>query len=450
MMSKNLYIALVFYVSLIALTCAATAYGYFYTSSLITVLAGGFIVFIESVYLVRYLNKTNRNLTYYIDSIRNEDTSIKFQGNIKNKPVRDLYNSLNIVNDMLRNTKIEVAYNEKLLETMIEYSASGFIMIDEKGDFKVMNNTARKYLNVEYTSNLMQLKQADYKLFCIFRDIQPGKTRTHKFQQNARIIEYSISVAEIKYYDKKYRIISIQDISSELEDKELESWHKLFRVITHEIMNSIAPITSLSQTLTRLYQNNETVKTPNEVTEKTIEDTVRGLSVIDEMSHGLMNFVESYRQLNKIPTPKKVKIELHPWLILLKTLILEMIKDTPVALSITISSDCDSIYSDEKLLNQVVLNLVKNSIDALSDKPDGAITIKAQKTENHKTSLTIHDNGQGIPQDDLDKIFVPFFTTKENGNGIGLSLSKQIMRKLDGGISVNSQAGKGTSVVLVF
>ncbi|MFW6370630.1 MAG: hypothetical protein ACOC10_05420, partial [Bacteroidota bacterium] len=105
MMSKNLYIALVFYVSLIALTCAATAYGYFYTSSLITVLAGGFIVFIESVYLVRYLNKTNRNLTYYIDSIRNEDTSIKFQGNIKNKPVRDLYNSLNIVNDMLRNTK---------------------------------------------------------------------------------------------------------------------------------------------------------------------------------------------------------------------------------------------------------------------------------------------------------------------------------------------------------
>jgi signal transduction histidine kinase len=260
----------------------------------------------------------------------------------------------------------------------------------------------------------------------------------------------SISVAEIKYYSKKFRIVSLKDITKELEEQELDSWHKLFRVITHEIMNSIAPITSLSQTLTRFYRKNGSHKSPDDINEKIITDTLSGLKVIDDMSNGLMSFVKNYRQLSKIPSPKIEKIEIKSWLLNLKTLMVEMTKNFEIALKITVSENCRTIYSDEKLLNQVVLNLIKNSIEALEESQSGEIKIQVQKTDENRTLLTIKDNGMGISDEDLDKIFVPFFTTKEHGNGIGLSLSKQIIRKLGGSLAIKSKQDVGTEVNLTL
>lgn len=450
MMSRNLYVSIVFFVLLIVLTCIGAVYGYFVHDSIPIAMVGFLFLFIETLLLIRYLNTTNRRLAYFIDSIRNDDTSVKFPKDIRNKAVMDLYNNLNIINDIIRDTKIEIAYNEKLLQTMIEYSSSGFIMIDEKGDFEVMNNVARKYLNVEYTSNLSRLKQLDPQLHQIFANIKPGETKIHRAQFNGHNSVLSISVAEIKYYSKKFRIISLKDITKELEEQELESWHKLFRVITHEIMNSIAPITSLSQTLTRLYSKNGNHKSPLDINDKIITDTLSGLKVIDDMSNGLMSFVKNYRQLSKIPSPKIEKIILKPWLSNLKTLMLEMIKNLDINLRITVSENCRDIYSDEKLLNQVILNLVKNSIEALEEVSNGKIKIQVHKTEDNRTLLNIKDNGDGISDEDLDKIFVPFFTTKEHGNGIGLSLSKQIMRKLGGSLAIHSIKGEGTEVKLIL
>ncbi len=450
MMSKNLYLNIVLYVLLITGTSVGIAFMVFRYNSIAAMIVGAVILVAESLLLIGYLNKTNRRLAYFNNAIRNEDTSIKFPYDIKNKPVRDLYDSLNHINDIIRRTKIESAYNEKLLKTLIEYSFTGFITIDESGNFNVMNNAARKYLNVSYTSNLERLKQNNPKLYNLIQTLQPGETKTLRIETNGERFELSISSTLIKYYDKTFQVVSMQDITRELDEQEMASWHKLFRVITHEIMNSIAPITSLSQTLTRLYAQNGNQKQPGEINEKTISTTINGLKVIDEMSNGLMNFVQNYRQLNKIPKPTRQRMELETWLKQLKTIITEMIKNTDIQFHIFLSNNCRHIHADEKLMNQVMLNLVKNAIEAVETVEKKEISIRVHMNEAGRTCLTVADTGTGIAEADLDNIFIPFFTTKENGNGIGLNLSKQIINLHGGNISIRSKANEGTRVMLVL
>ncbi|NBC81962.1 MAG: hypothetical protein GVY19_01140 [Bacteroidetes bacterium] len=450
MMSKSLYFSIISYVVLMVLAATGSAYSYFGMDHIFPAVLGLVVLFVLSILLIRYLNKTNRRLAYFIDSIRNNDTSVQFPGDIRNKPVMDLYNSLKILNDLIRKVKIESSYNEQLLKTLIEYSSTGFITIDENGDFEVLNHHARRYLGVEYTSNLTRLKQEDARLYHIFETIGPGENRIHRVQREDQFYQLSISAAEIKYYNKKFKVISMQDISRELDEQEIESWHKLFRVITHEIMNSIAPITSLSNTLTRLYQKNGHKKQPGEVSEKNIEDTINGLKVIDDMGNGLMNFVQNYRQLNKIPKPNRVKINLQPWLENLKTFTGEIIRDKDIQLQITMDNNCKTIYGDEKLLNQVMLNLVMNSVDALEGREEKKIAIKVNLGSDGKTVITTSDNGKGLTDEDLERVFVPFFTTKDNGNGIGLSLAKQILKLHGGVISMRSKPDKGTQVMITI
>jgi two-component system, NtrC family, nitrogen regulation sensor histidine kinase NtrY len=450
MMSKNLYFQIFFRVIIIAVTCGIVAYGYFKYNNFFIAIPGVFLVMIETGLLIQYLNKTNRRLAYFIDSIRNEDTSVQFPKDINNIAVSDLYNSLNFLNEKIRKTKVEIGYNEQLLKTFIEYSSTGFITIDENGDFEVLNHHARKFLGVEHTSNIYRLKQHDAQLYHTLKNILPGETKTHRIQRKDQLFVLSISIAEIKYYDKKFKIVSMQDISRELDEQELASWHKLFRVITHEIMNSIAPITSLSQKLTKYYKQDGAKKSPSDINEKTINDTLKGLKVIDDMSNGLMNFVRNYRQLSKIPKPNIGKIELRSWLSHLKTLILEMIKDKDIELKISVSNDCNVIFGDEKLLNQVMINLILNSIDAIRDSSKKEITIHLYLSPEGKTIVHVSDTGKGISEEDLEKVFVPFFTTKDDGNGIGLSLSKQIIKMHRGSMSIRSRLGEGTQVMVVL
>ena len=168
------------------------------------------------------------------------------------------------------------------------------------------------------------------------------------------------------------------------------------------------------------------------------------------MSNGLLNFVQNYRQLSKLPKPKIKKIVIHTWLTHLKTLILEMIKDNDIKLDITATNNCKVVYGDESLLNQVMLNLVKNSIDATESSANKAIEIDVYLAANGRTVISVSDNGKGVSGEDLDKVFVPFFTTKENGNGIGMSLSKQIVNMHGGTITVQSEENKGTRVLVLL
>ena len=448
MISKNLYINLAFFVIIIALSSAAGCFFIFGQHNYITALALVMLIIIEIIVLIRYLNITNRRLAYFVSAIRNEDTSLKFPDDLKHKPTLDLYNSLAIVNEIIKKTKISSEYNENLFRTLIEYSYTGFITIDETGDFEVLNNAARKYLGVQYTSNMKALMQKDPSLHNLLSNIQPGQSHVQRIERDGGLFIVSVTATDIVFYEKKYRIISLHDISKELDKQELESWHKLFKVMTHEIMNSIAPITSMSNTLNKLYHANNTTIEPSEITAKIITNTVAGLKSIEEIGNGLKNFVENYRELNKIPKPKIDKVNTEKWISILKTIIEEIIQEHSIQFSITINSACNFIYCDEQLLTQVIINLVNNSVDAMNDSQHKRLAISIEPTSYAKTLISVKDSGKGIPAEDIDKIFVPFYTTKENGNGIGLSISKQIISLHGGTISIRSEMNQGCEVVI--
>jgi len=255
----------------------------------------------------------------------------------------------------------------------------------------------------------------------------------------------------LNFGENRYRLYSISDIKSELEENELDSWQKLIRVMTHEIMNSIAPITSLSNTLSRIFIRNNNPLPAKEVTEKHVANIINGLEVIENTGKGLMRFVEDYRKLTKIPSPVFKPIEINNWLNAIRLLMKSRLDEENINLRITRKGAQEELIGDEKMLNQVMINMLNNAIDALkSVEKSKKITVSVSENVAGRLRISITDNGKGIPPEEIDKIFIPFYTTKENGSGIGLSLSRKIMRLHRGSISVFSRPDEQTTFVLSF
>ncbi|WP_372775052.1 PAS domain-containing sensor histidine kinase [Mangrovibacterium sp.] len=448
MISKHLYFRLASYIAALCIIAIGTGYyiAVFGTSTILFFSLP--LIFLLAVSMLNFLNKTNRRMAYFIDAIRNDDTSLQLPKDIKGKSIEELYGSLRFLNEKLKQKKIDISYKEQLLETLIENLSVGFITIDEDGNFEVLNHNARCFLGIEYTSNLNRLRDDNLELYHQFTKIKPGENRIHRQNGKHGVTVLSISAVAIKYRDKSYKIISLQDISRELDEQELAAWHKLFRVITHEIMNSIAPITSLTKKLSSFFTNEEAIKNPKEITQSTIDKTVKGLNVIDDMSNGLINFVNNFRQLNKVPTPKISRIEVTEWLLKLKFLMQETAGKEAPEIFIKLDQSVQELYADENLINQVFINLFLNSQQALNGAVDGKIGLTVVGLENGRTEFSFSDNGQGISSENMEKVFIPFFSTKENGNGIGLSLSKQIIRLHGGQLTLQSEPGKGTIVTI--
>ncbi|HRX01316.1 MAG TPA: HAMP domain-containing sensor histidine kinase, partial [Cyclobacteriaceae bacterium] len=250
--------------------------------------------------------------------------------------------------------------------------------------------------------------------------------------------------------DKPHKLITFQDINSEIEQKEIEAWHKLIRILTHEIMNSVTPIASLTETMqTLLEDKNGNQRKAQEISDETIKDILFSLKTIHKRSEGLLSFVDTYRKLTKIPQPTLETFHVRDMLEQISTLMHHHLKGTSVKFEVNATPTDLLVHADPKLIEQVVINLVTNSIHALENKPDGLITLNAYE-ENNRIVVEVSDNGKGIPEKELEEIFVPFFSTKKEGSGIGLSLSKQIMSLHGGTIKVKSQPGVGTSFFLNF
>jgi two-component system, NtrC family, nitrogen regulation sensor histidine kinase NtrY len=245
-------------------------------------------------------------------------------------------------------------------------------------------------------------------------------------------------------------ILSIQDIKNELDEKELESWMKLIRVLMHEIMNSITPITSLSESLSHIYSTGGHSVLPEEVTVKTIATTLQGLNVIKEQGKGLMSFVESYRKLTRVPEPDKKLFKVADLMSRVQILYNSLEKSDRIDLSFSLKDADLEIFADQNLISQVLINLLKNALEANENNSDGKIMIIAGIDNDQHPEICIIDNGPGIPEKNIDEIFVPFFTTRQNGSGIGLSISKQIMRVHGGKLKVRSVPNKETVFCLSF
>lgn len=445
MVSQHLYKKIVFRCLLLAATALLLGYLVFAEQVYILVAFVALIFIFEIAELINFLNRTNRKIAYFFDAVRNDDSTLKFPVNTGNRALDDLNDSLNKVNELIKNIKFELREQEQYFKAILEHVSIGIITYNEKGIIFLANSAAKNLLGHEHLTHINQIVRIDKKLFTALKELQPGDRKLINFNTKSGAIQLSLKSTLFKTTQENFQLVAIQDIKNELEIKELESWIKLIRVLTHEIMNTVAPITSLSQTILGYFKNLEG-KPPNE---KIIQNTIKGLEVINERGTGLIGFVETYRKLTRIPRPEKKTIRVCEFIDNTITLI----HFEPIDGNIKITRDVQpadlEISADKKQISQVLINLIKNAIEALKDSENAKIFVQARINENGRAQITVTDNGPGIPEDLADKIFIPFFTTKESGSGIGLSLSRQIMQLHGGTIKMKSQP-QNTSFTIIF
>jgi nitrogen fixation/metabolism regulation signal transduction histidine kinase len=449
MISRNLYFQIVIRVLAIAFIALVAGFIYAVKSS-VELTAISLILEIPVVYnLISYLNTTNRRISYFLESVQNNDSTLLFPENISGKSVHELYSGLSKINEQIQHLKIENQQREQYFQTLLEHVATGIITFNSKGFVLHANSAVKKLLAVEVLTHVHQLERINRNLYQAVLNIKPFEQKMVSLMNERGTIELSLKSTSFKTQNEELILLSIQDIRNELDEKELDSWMKLIRVLMHEIMNSIAPITSLSESLSQLFTVDGREILPEEVNEKTIRTTIRGLNVIGEQGSGLIQFVESYRKLTRVPKPEKKLFKAEDLINRVKVLYFSFNYAEKVKLSVDINPPELELFADENLISQVLLNLVKNALEALKEREDGNIRIVVDTT-NNRPQICVCDNGPGIPPEIMEQIFVPFFTTRESGSGIGLSLSRQIMRLHGGSLQVRSVSAKETVFSLIF
>ena len=357
--------------------------------------------------LVKKLNSFNQKLRLFFDAIEDKDNMLYFPEHNVSKEQEKLNRSLNRINLLLSKTQSAYSKQEHFYRSLLEEVPSGVLAWDSSGKIIMANSAALSLLDCPQPSQYHQLES--------LLQAQDKKSRL------------SLSQSQMKLQDETISIISIKDIGDELSDQESESWNKLSHVLTHEIMNTIAPIISLSQTLSTYPDINE--------------KAIRGLRIIQAQSERLLEFTESFRHLSYLPQPEKKLFSLTATLQNLQELLSGDCKENHITFTLTCQPESIDMNGDKNQLSQVLLNLLKNSMQALEGKTDGTISIYAQQDDH--ISIDITDNGPGILPELQEKVFIPFFTTKSEGTGIGLSLCKQIIRNPGGHIAIQeSQPGK--------
>jgi nitrogen fixation/metabolism regulation signal transduction histidine kinase len=450
MISKNLYFNIIVRVLLIVILSVFLGYLIVKDHSLrYSFICLSAIVFL-TISLISYLNTTNKKIRFFFDSVRNDDSNISFPEDTKNKTFSQLYKSMNRVNQQIQQLKIENRSQEQYFQILLEHLAIGIITYDNRGFILHANSSAKRLFSKDVLTHLQQIERIDQKLFQTIKNIKPFERRLIGITTEQGEIQLSLKATSFKTNDNELVILSLQDIKNELDEKELESWMKLIRVLMHEIMNSITPITSLSESLSRIYGSGEQPVSPEQVTVKTIATTLQGLNVINEQGRGLMSFVESYRKLTRIPEPDKKLFKVADLMSRVKILYNSLEKSDRIDLSFSLKDTDLEIFADQNLISQVVINLIKNALEANENNPDGKIRIIAGFDKSHHPEICVIDNGPGISEANLEEIFVPFFTTRENGSGIGLSISKQIMGAHGGSLKVRSIPNKETVFCMSF
>jgi signal transduction histidine kinase len=310
---------------------------------------------------------------------------------------------------------------------------------------------------MDHISHIGKLNTIDPKLAQLLEIICTGEQKRLNIKSGNNLMNLDVHCQTIVIQGRELKIVTLQDIKNELDKHEMDSWQKLIRILNHEIMNSVAPITSLSSTLSGFYKSDGNEKTPDLITQKIISDTIRGLNIIEDHGKGLIKFVESYRSLTQLPKPefKRVNVkELLERVLILANCNLDTYINGSVirpSISTSVIPANLTLLADDKLLAQVFVNVIKNSVEAFDfNRNDNEIGINAFINPAGRITIKIKDNGPGIEAETLERIFIPFFTTKELGTGIGLSLSKQIMRLHNGNITCDSTPGSGSTFSLIF
>lgn len=402
------------------------------------------IICYQVLKLIHFLNSTNRLLSQFFSSVKNEDSTLKIPKTFEGRSFQELRISMQNVNQIIKDLRLKYQQQEIVSNAIIENAAVGIITLTSSGMVNCINQKGRELLGVHHLVNSKSLLKSDPKLVSLFQEIKSGDSRIIETQINQSKMHLLINCSALLLNQESYKLLSFTDIKNQLDAKELESWQSLINVLTHEIMNSVSPLTCLSENLEKSYKEMESETL---ISEKMLIKTQTGLRVIREQGEGLMNFVEAYRELSRIPKPKIQKVAVKHLFERVKTL-LSLDEDTTINYQFSISDKDMVIEIDKQLIVQVMINLIKNAQFAIDE--NGVIKLEATDNEEGIIQISITDNGSGIKPEDVQSVFIPFFTTRENGSGIGLSIARSIMRLHNGNIRLESFYGEGTRVLISF
>ncbi len=438
---------------LLAGSIFAFFYLFFETELTMTLVLVGLLIGFQIFAMIHYVDRTNRVLNNFLESIRYSDFTRTFQVESLDSSFDKLKKSFNEVIKDFQEVRAEKEENYYYLQTVIQHIGIALIAYSKDGKVELINNATKKLFQVRSLSNIQSLRDFSPELVEKLLTINHGENSLIRVQEKDELLQLSVYATEFKIHNRTILLTSIKNIQNELEEKEMESWQKLIRVLTHEIMNSITPISSLSSTISLILKDLandlQDQDIPGEHFE-TIKEVEGALDTIYKRTDGLMHFVNTYRNLTKIPTPTFSIFPISQLLNNIKGLLAEELKTKGVKCNIQIEPESLELSADEKLIEQVIINLVQNAIQALDGRENAEITLRAFLNKRGRITIQVIDNGQGILPNVLDKIFIPFFTTKPQGSGIGLSLSKQILRLHGGNITAYSEVEKETKFTLTF
>lgn len=403
----------------------------------------------QTILLIAYINKTNRNLAAFLLRIQSKDTAVNYQDDQVMKNFKGLNLSFDHINKELQQIRIENEQKTHYLNTIVNHVKIGIIAFDDKGKIELFNPEASNILHCEACKFMNTLFEKCPDFHQAITDSKTEKTQVVKINLNAEIQNLAIKRTLIQIGSKTIHIISFQNIRRELDHNELESWQKLIQVLNHEIMNSLTPITSLSKVIRRYIHQDGVIKKASELDDEIIKDIAINTEIIEERGKGLVDFIEVYKNITKNPKLNLTKFKIAHTVEKIQKFYQERFRSEQIEFEYHIDPDLD-LFADESLIEQMLINLIKNSLEALVDRPNPKIKITAKKSHEGILMINIEDNGHGIPESELDKIFIPFYSTKENGSGIGLSLSRQIMYLHKGSISVQSIPHQKTNFTLKF
>lgn len=442
-MFKSIQYRLIAYTALLVVSVAASAVLVMQNRVVCAVLCG--VLAVVCLYnMWRHYKRFNQNILFLLNALDNGDYSFHFSESSMSQREKELNAMLNRIKEILTNARKAVIENEKFLSLIVESVSTGIVIVDEHWHVQTVNRSALDLLGLPVFTHLNQLSGVNETFPRLFKEMKAGDNPQITIPNEREEMQVSLRMSEIKLKEHKIKVITLNNIGSELETKEMESWVRLIRVMTHEIMNSIAPITSLSETLLTLHHQPQE---DSESADSLRNNTIEAFETIHSTARGLLSFVESYRKFTAVPKP-----EVHAFAIrhlLEKAVRLEepVMAQRNISLKIEPVNEDATMAADEKLIFQVLVNLIKNAVEAITEE-GGRLLLRYGYQPSGRSYIEVCNNGNPIPSDVLPHIFIPFFTTKENGNGIGLSVSRYIMR-LHGGKLLHSTSSEGMTVFTV-
>jgi two-component system nitrogen regulation sensor histidine kinase NtrY len=406
------------------------------------------LLFYQIIEFIRFQKKTHDELSQFVEAIHYRDFSRYFD--VKHAPVdiQPLRKGFNEINSTFKIISKEKETQYQYLQKILELVDTGILSYAlDNGEIVWMNESLKKMLQLPYLKTIYSLEKRDKILFDNIYQLQPGESKIATVHLERSLFKVLLSATGFQIENKKYKLIAFQNVNEALDETESRAWQKLLSVMTHEIMNSVAPISSLADTLKNRLQKSVGEMNGDSVA---IEDLEIGIETIKRRSESLLKFAETYRNLNKITRLTLKKVYVRELFGNLHQLMLPTFEQKHIEFEIILREPDLNFEADPALIEQVLINLIVNAIEAVKDQQNPHIILSADTSGFKKISINVADNGTGMPEELLDKIFIPFFSTKKNGSGIGLSLCKQIVMLHKGNLHVQSVEGKGTAFSLQF